>query len=116
MAAVASTKEIYAGQVEYFGANIDTAGDWLEVPAHASTYSVLVKVTGEDISFKLGVTCGYSSEGSWFPVDTEQTITEAGEYAYFFTGKAAPRVRVTLNEITTGEPVLSPAILVASNV
>jgi hypothetical protein len=115
MPAVAYTKQVFPNQVEYFGANLDAANDYLEVPAHASTYTVLANITGEDIACKISVVCGFDSEGPWFPLDTEQTITDDGQYIYFFTGKPASSIRLVLTEVTTGEPVVSPVILVASN-
>ena len=113
MAAVAITAtDRYTNVIEYTGATMDTLEDWIEVPAHSATYTFAATVTG-DANFKLALECSFNGNGNWFTIDTAKTINSAGQYVYFYDGKAAARIRMRIAENSSGTPDVVPHIAVA---
>jgi hypothetical protein len=113
MAAVATTKiNRYTNTVEYYGAAMTAVDDWFEVGAHSSEYTFAVLVTG-GANFKLALECGCAESAAWFTIETSKTINSNGAYTYPYTGRASSRIRVRIEEISSGTPSVTPLIAVA---
>jgi hypothetical protein len=111
MASVAITAvDRYTSLVEYTGATMDALNEYFEVTAHSSSYTFAATVTSS-ANFKLALEC--SCNGTWFTIDTSKTISNAGEYVYFYTGSPAAKIRMRISQITSGTPNLVPHIAVA---
>ena len=114
MAAVAITEtDRFTNLIEYTGAALTTVDDWIEVSAHSSTYTFAAVVTG-GANFSLALECSFNgATTTWFTLDTSKTINSNGQYVYLYDGKAAPRIRMRLASINSGEPNVLPYIAVA---
>ena len=113
MAAKAITAiDRYTTLVEYTGAALTVDEDWLEVSAHSDTYTFAATVTG-GANFTLALECSFNGNGNWFTIDTSKTINSNGQYVYFYTGKAAAKIRMRIDSISSGTPNVVPHIAVA---
>ena len=113
MARIANTaKDNYAHLIEYTGGALTAVGDWMEVDAHSDGYTFAATVTNAG-NFTLALECGFNGNGNWFTIDTSKTIHSNGEYAYFFTGKPAAKIRMRIASISSGTPNVVPHIAVA---
>ena len=111
MARIANTaKDNYPHLIEYTGGALTAVNDWMEVDAHSDGYTFAATVTGS-ANFTLALECSFS--GNWFTIDTSKTIHSNGEYAYFFTGKPAAKIRMRIASISSGTPTVVPHIAVA---
>jgi len=113
MAALAITAvDRYTNVIEYTGATLDAVNEWIEVPAHSSSYTFAVTVTG-GANFTLALECSFNGNGNWFTIDTSKTINSDGQYVYFYDGKPAAKIRVRVASISSGTPSIVPHIAVA---
>ena len=113
MANVAITAtDRYTNVVEFTGAAMSVLNDALEVPAHSGSYTFAATVTGS-ANFKLALECSFNGNGNWFTIDTSKTINSAGQYVYFYDGKPAAKIRMRIEEISSGTPAIVPHIGVA---
>lgn len=113
MAAKAITAiDRYTTLVEYTGAALTVDEDWLEVAAHSDTYTFAATVTG-GANFTLALECSFNGNGNWFTIDTSKNINSNGQYVYFYTGKAAAKIRMRIDSISSGTPNVVPHIAVA---
>lgn len=113
MARIANThKDIYAHVVEYTGGKLTALDDWMEVDAFSDTFTFAVTVVGA-ANFKLALECSFNGNGNWFTIDTSKTINAAGQYVYFYEGKPVTKIRVRIEQITSGTPDVTPHITVA---
>ena len=111
MARIANTaKDNYAHLIEYTGGALTAVGDWMEVDAHSDDYTFAATVINAG-NFTLALECGYN--GNWCTIDTSKTINSNGEYAYFFTGKPAAKIRMRIASISSATPTVVPHIAVA---
>jgi len=113
MAAKALTaKDYFTNLVEYTGSNLTAVDDWMEVPAQSPSYTFAATVTGT-ANFQLALECSFNGNGNWFTIDSSKTINSNGEYAYFYDGKPAAKIRVRIASINSGTPSITPHIAVA---
>ena len=110
MAAVATTAiNRHTNTVEYFGAEMTALNDWFEAPGHTGEYAFAIQATGS-ANFKLALESAAAGSDVWFTLDISKTINAAGAYVYSYTGKVASRIRVRIEEISSGTPSVMPAI------
>jgi hypothetical protein len=113
MAAVANTAiDRYTNVVEFTGGTLTAVDDWMEVPAHSSSYTFAATVTG-GANFQLALEGSFNGNGNWFTIDTSKTINSNGQYIYFYDGKAAAKIRMRIASISSGTPSIVPHIGVA---
>jgi len=86
--------------------------DSFEVHADSSEFTFAAVVTG-GANFTLAFEASYNGGGTYFQLDTSKTINSDGQYAYFYTGKPANRVRMRISAISSGTPSVVPIIAVA---
>ena len=86
--------------------------DALEVHADSSEFTFAAIVTG-GANFSLAFECNFNGGGTWFELDTSKTINSNGQYAYFYAGKPANKVRMRIASISSGTPSVVPIIAVA---
>ena len=102
----------FTNTVEFTGNSMSSVGDWLQVHAHSSEYSFAANVTSSG-NFTLALEANFNGNGNWFTIDTSKTIIEAGQYVYFYSGKAATTIRMRIASISSGTAALTPHIVVA---
>lgn len=113
MAAVANTAiDRFTNIVEFTGATMTAVDDWMEVNAQSSNYTFAATVTGS-ANFQLALECSFNGNGNWFTIDTGKTINSAGQYVYFYDGRAAAKIRMRIASISSGTPSIVPHIAVA---
>jgi len=86
--------------------------DYLEVHADSSEFTFAAVVTG-GANFSLAFECSFNGGAAWFELDTSKTINANGQYAYFYSGKPANKVRMRIAAISSGTPSVVPIIAVA---
>ncbi len=91
---------------------LTAVNDALEVHADSSEFTFAAIVTG-GANFTLAFEANYNGGGTWFELDTSKTINSNGQYAYFYTGKPANKVRMRIAAISSGTPSVVPIIAVA---
>jgi hypothetical protein len=101
----------FTNTVEFTGNTMSAVDDWFEVHAHTSEYSFAAAVTSSG-NFTLALEANFNGNGNWFTIDTSKTINEAGQYVYFYTGKAATLIRMRIASIASGTVSLTPHIVV----
>lgn len=113
MARIPNTAEdIYAHIAEFTGGKLTAVDDWMEVDAQSDTFTFALSVIGA-ANFKVDFECSFNGNGSWFTLDTSKTISAAGQYVYFYNGKAVTKIRARISQITSGVPDVTPHIAVA---
>ena len=111
MANVGTTQiDRFTNTVEHTGNAMSALDDWFEIPAHCSQYSFAANVTSSG-NFTLALEANLNGNGSWFTIDTSKTINAAGQYVYFYDGKAATRIRMRIAAISSGTVALTPHIV-----
>ena len=99
--------------VEYHESTPLTAvNDSLEVHADSSEFTFAATVTG-GANFTIAFETNFNGGSTWYELDTSKTINSDGQYAYFYTGKPANRVRMRISAISSGTPSVVPIIAVA---
>ena len=101
----------FTNTVEHTGNAMDAVDEWFQVHAHSSEYSFAANVTSSG-NFTLALEANFNGNGNWFTIDTSKTITEAGQYVYFYTGKPATLIRMRIASISSGTVSLTPHIVV----
>ena len=91
---------------------LTSVDDALAVHADSSEFTFAAVVTG-GANFSLAFEANYNGGGTWFELDTSKTINSNGQYAYFYTGKPANKVRMRIAAISSGTPSVVPIIAVA---
>jgi hypothetical protein len=91
---------------------LTAVNDALEVHADSSEFTFAAVVTG-GANFSLAFEANYNGGGTWFELDTSKNINSNGQYAYFYTGKPANKVRMRIAAISSGTPSVVPIIAVA---
>jgi len=91
---------------------LTAVNDSFEVHADSTEFTFAAVVTG-GANFSLVFEANYNGGGSWFELDTSKTINTNGQYAYFYTGKPANRIRMRIAAISSGTPSVVPIIAVA---
>ena len=86
--------------------------DYLEVHADSSEFTFAAVVTG-GANFTLAFECNFNGGSAWFELDTSKTINANGQYAYFYSGKPANKIRMRISAISSGTPSVVPIIAVA---
>ena len=86
--------------------------DSLEVHVDTSEFTFAAIVTG-GANFTLAFEANYNGGGTWFELDTSKTINSNGQYAYFYSGKPANKVRMRISAISSGTPSVVPIIAAA---
>ena len=86
--------------------------DSFEIHADASEFTFAAVVTG-GANFTLAFEASYNGGGTYFELDSSKTINSNGQYAYFYTGKPANRIRMRITSISSGTPSVVPIIAVA---
>jgi len=86
--------------------------DSFEVHADSSEFTFAAVVTG-GANFTLAFEASYNGGGTYFQLDTSKTINSDGQYAYFYSGKPANRIRMRISAISSGTPSVVPIIAVA---
>lgn len=86
--------------------------DAFEVHADSSEFTFAAVVTG-GANFTLAFEASFNGGGTYFELDTSKTINADGQYAYFYTGKPANRIRMRISAISSGTPNVVPIISVA---
>jgi hypothetical protein len=102
----------YTNLLEHHGNTLSAVNDWMEVPAQSSSYTFAASVTG-GANFQLALECSFNGNGNWFTIDNGKTINSNGEYAYFYDGKPAAKIRMRIASISSGTPNINPHIAVA---
>lgn len=112
MGRIANTaQDNYSHLIEHTGGALTAVDDWMEVDAHSDTYTFAAVVTG-GANFSLALECSFNSNSNWFTIDTSKTINSNGQYVYFFSGKAAAKIRMRIASISSGTPNVVPHIAV----
>ena len=91
---------------------LTAVNDALEVHADSSEFTFAAVVTG-GANFTMKFEANFNGGGTWFELDTSKTINSDGQYAYFYTGKPANKVRMRISAISSGTPSVVPIIAVA---
>ena len=91
---------------------LTSVDDALAVHADSSEFTFAAVVTG-GANFSLAFEANFNGGGTWFELDTSKTINSNGQYAYFYTGKPANKVRMRIAAISSGTPSVVPIIAVA---
>ena len=91
---------------------LTAVNDSFEVHADSSEFTFAAVVTG-GANFTLAFEASYNGGGTYFQLDTSKTINSNGQYAYFYTGKPANRIRMRISAIASGTPNVIPIIAVA---
>jgi hypothetical protein len=113
MAAVANTAiDRFTNVVEFTGGTMTAVNDWMEIPAHSSSYTFAATVSG-GANFQLALEASFNGNGNWFTIDTSKTINSDGQYVYFYDGKPAAKIRMRIASISSGTPSIVPHIAVA---
>ena len=86
--------------------------DSFEIHADSSEFTFAAVVTG-GANFSLAFEASYNGGGTYFELDSSKTINSNGQYAYFYTGKPANRIRMRIASISSGTPSVVPIIAVA---
>jgi hypothetical protein len=102
----------FTNTVEFTGNTMTSVDDWFQVAAHSSAYSFAANVTSSG-NFTLALEANFNGNGTWFTIDTSKTITEAGQYVYFYADRAATTIRMRIASISSGTVSLTPHIVVA---
>ena len=100
----------FTNTVEHTGNSMASVDDWFEVHAHCSQYSFAANVTSS-ANFTLALEANFNGNGNWFTIDTSKTINEAGQYVYFYDGRAATKIRMRIASISSGTVSLTPHIV-----
>lgn len=99
--------------VEHYQSTALTAvDDSFEVHADSSEFTFAAVVTG-GANFTMSFEANFNGGGVWFELDTSKTINSNGQYAYFYSGKPANRIRMRISAIASGTPSVIPIIAVA---
>ena len=91
---------------------LTAVNDSFEVHADSSEFTFAAVVTG-GANFSMAFEASYNGGGTYFQLDTSKTINSNGQYAYFYTGKPANRIRMRIASISSGTPNVVPIIAVA---
>ena len=91
---------------------LTAVGDSFEVHADSSEFTFAAVVTG-GANFTFVFEASYNGGGTYFELDTSKTINSNGQYAYFYSGKPANRIRMRISAIASGTPSVLPIISVA---
>ena len=91
---------------------LTAVGHSFEVHADSSEFTFAAVVTG-GANFTLAFEASYNGGGTYFELDTSKTINSNGQYAYFYSGKPANRIRMRISAISSGTPSVLPIISVA---
>ena len=102
----------FTNTVEFTGNAMSSVDDWFQVHAHSSEYSFAANVTSS-ANFTIALEANFNGNGNWFTIDTSKTINAAGQYVYFYTGRAATLIRMRIASISSGTVALTPHIVVA---
>ena len=100
----------FTNTVEHTGNTMSAVDEWFQVHAHSSEYSFAANVTSSG-NFTLALEANFNGDGNWFTIDTSKTINEAGQYVYFYTGRAATTIRMRIASISSGTVALTPHIV-----
>lgn len=84
----------------------------LEVHVDSSEFTFAAVVSG-GANFTLAFEANYNGGGTWFELDTSKNINSNGQYAYFYSGKPANKIRMRIASINSGTPSVVPIIAVA---
>jgi len=99
--------------VEYHESTPLTAvNDALEIHVDSSEFTFAAVVSG-GANFTLVFEANYNGGGTWFELDTSKNINSNGQYAYFYSGKPANKIRMRIASISSGTPSVVPIIAVA---
>ena len=113
MANVGTTiTDYFTNTVEVTGNAMASVDDWFEVMAHSSEFAFAANVSSS-ANFTLALEANFNGNGNWFTIDTSKTITAAGQYVYFYSGKAVTKVRMRIASIASGTVNMTPHIVVA---
>ena len=113
MANVGTTiTDYFTNTVEVTGNAMASVDDWFEVMAHSSEFAFAANVSSS-ANFTLALEANFNGNGNWFTIDTSKTITAAGQYVYFYSGKAVTKVRMRIASISSGTVNMMPHIVVA---
>ncbi len=113
MADVGTTQvDRFTNTVEFTGNAMSSVDDWIQVHAHSSEFSFAANVTSS-ANFTIALEANFNGNGNWFTIDTSKTINSAGQYVYFYTGKAATLIRMRIASISSGVVAMTPHIVVA---
>ena len=104
----------YTNVVEYTGGTLVNLNDEMRVHAHASQFTFAIESVGA-ANFKLAFEATYNGGTVWYEIDTSKTITAAGEYVYYYTGKASSTIRIRISQITSGTVNVTPHIGICFN-
>jgi hypothetical protein len=108
---IISTKR-YTNLIETEGEALVAEDDAMIVYAHSSEYTFAINVTG-GANFTIALECSFNDSNVWFTIDTSKNINSDGQYAYFYTGKPAAKLRLRVASISSGTPSVTPYIAVA---
>jgi len=100
----------FTNTVEHTGNAMSAVDDWFEVHAHCSQYTFAANVTST-ANFTIALEANFNGNGSWFTIDTSKTINAAGQYVYFYDGRAATKIRMRIASISSGTVALTPHIV-----
>ena len=110
---VTDTKR-YTNVVEYTGGTMTAVNDEMRIHAHASEYTFAFEVT-DSANFTLAFEASFNGGTTWYEIDASKTITSAGEYVYYYSGKTSSTIRCRIDAIASGTPSVTPHIAVTFN-
>ena len=100
----------FTNTVEHTGNAMSEVDDWFEIAAHCSQFTFAASVTSS-ANFTLALEANFNGNGTWFTIDTSKTINAAGQYVYFYDGKAVTKIRMRIDAISSGTVALTPHIV-----
>ena len=113
---MATTVTRFSNTVEHRESTaLAAADDAFEVDCKSDSYTFLLTTTGSAeyvIALEMSTA---NAPTEYFAIDTNKTLSSAGNYDYSYTGIPASRVRVRIVSITSGTPNVTPQIIVHKN-
>ena len=110
---MATTVTRFSNTVEHRESTALTAADHaFEVSAHSDTFTFALVATGS-ANFTVALEMSTANAPTeYFAIDTNKTLSSAGNYDYSYTGIPASRIRVRIVSITSGTPNVTAQIIV----
>ena len=113
---MATTVKRFGNTVEHRESTaLAAADDAFEVECHSDTFTFLLTTTGSANYVVALEMSTVNAPTEYFAVDTNKTLSAAGNYDYSYSGTPASRVRVRIVSITSGTPNVTPQIIVHKN-
>ena len=110
---MATTVKRFGNTIEHRESTaLAAADDAFEVDCHSDAFTFLLTTTGS-ASYVVALEMSTANAPTeYFAVDTNKSLSSAGNYDYSYTGIPASRVRVRIVSIASGTPNVTAQIIV----